>query len=137
MKDDGLLDTSNYPKGHSLFSRQVENKLGLFKDEAEGQVFDEWIFLRPKCYSLKNLNQVEVCKAKGVNLKGTKVKHKSYRRIYKQNTRMVVPQTRFITRNHQLYTQKSTKLALRCLDDKRFWTAKNRSSAYGHCNIGT
>ena len=137
MKDDGLLDTSNYPSNHSLFSRQVENKLGLFKDEAKGQLFEEWIFLRPKCYSLKYLNQVEVCKSKGVNLKGTMVKHDSYRTIYKENTRMTVPQTRFITRNHQLYTEKSTKMALRCLDDKRLWTAKNRSLAYGHRSIRT
>ena len=137
MQDDGQLDTSNYPADHPLYSTTVENKLGLYKDEACGKRFKEWIFLRPKCYSLKYRNNKEVLKAKGVNVKGTTLKHKNYKVVYKYNLVQSIPQTRFITRNHQLYTQKNTKVALKCLDDKRIWTAKNRSVAYGHWSVKT
>ena len=34
MQKGGLLDTSNYPTDSILFSRQYENKGGLFKDES-------------------------------------------------------------------------------------------------------
>ena len=53
MLHDGLLDTSNYPQNHPLYSRQFENKIGLVKDESAGvDSYVEWVFLRPKCYSL-------------------------------------------------------------------------------------
>lgn len=37
--------------------------------------------------------------------------------------------------NHQLYTYVDDKVALKCLDDKRFWIGSNKSYAYGHKDI--
>ena len=53
MKDDGLLDTSNYPKDHPLFSDAHKAQIGLVKDEMCGRAIREWVHLRPKCYSLE------------------------------------------------------------------------------------
>jgi len=46
-----------------------------------------------------------------------------------------IDQVKFGTKNHQLYTVKSKKVALHCLDDKRFWTSQNESLPYGHYSI--
>lgn len=53
MAQDGLLDTSNYPKHDPLYSTERKAKLGCIKDEAGGRRWREWIFLRPKCYAMK------------------------------------------------------------------------------------
>jgi len=53
MLRDGLLDSSNYPENHPLYSTKYRSKLGCVKDESCGKTFNEWIFLRPKCYSLR------------------------------------------------------------------------------------
>ena len=54
MIRDELLDTSNYPKDHPLFSSKFASQLGKFKDESAGIVhFTDCVFLRPKLYSLQ------------------------------------------------------------------------------------
>lgn len=66
MIRDELLDTSNFIDEHPLKSNKRKAKLGCVKDEGCGKTFDEWIFLRPKCYSLKMLDSSTKCTAKGV-----------------------------------------------------------------------
>ena len=121
MRMDGLLDTSNYPTDSALFSRQYENKIGLFKDESGGQEqYKEWVFLRPKCYSMKS---EEHCthKAKGV-LRSTKLSHEQYVEIFESfhpdlegalsPKRVCVERRRIGSTNHDVYTSLSNKLAL-------------------------
>jgi len=137
MHSDGLLDTSNYPKDHELYSRSYENKIGLFKDESKGRRYRQWVFLRPKCYSLKfddDDEYSEKLKAKGIILQDTNLTHSSYLNVYLNNTIVFVDQTKIVSKKHQLFTEKSTKKALQCLDDKRYWVGKNTSLAYGHYN---
>ena len=137
MRTDGLLDTSNYPIDHELFSREYENKLGLFKDEAKGRRYKEWIFLRPKCYSLKfddDKEKSEKLKAKGIILKDANLTHSSYKNVYLNNTVVRVDQRKIVSKNHQLFTERSKKKALQCLDNKRYWIGENTSLAYGHYN---
>ena len=62
------FDTSNYPPNHpsgipSGFNKKV---LGMFKDEAAGEVIDEFVGLRAKFYSYKMLEGEESKKCKGV-----------------------------------------------------------------------
>jgi len=137
MKSDGLLDTSNYPKDHELFSRDYENKLGLIKDESKGRKYKEWIFLRPKCYSLlfdDDEENSEKLKAKGISLKQTNLRHLDYKNVFLNNTIVIVDQSRIVSKKHQLFSEKTEKKALQCLDDKRYWTGENNSLAYGHYN---
>ena len=53
MKDDGLLDTSNYQPTDPLYSKSLVNVIGKYKDESKGLGFTEGIFLCLKCYSLE------------------------------------------------------------------------------------
>ena len=64
-------------------------------------------------------NEEETLKNKGVNLKDSLIIHDNYIDIYETGGSMTVDQVRFGTQNHQLYTIKSKKLALKCFDDKR------------------
>lgn len=56
---DEFMDYSNYPKDHSLYDESNKAQLGYFKNELGGNLkCDEFIGLRPKCYSL-NLTNVK------------------------------------------------------------------------------
>ena len=145
MQKDGLLDTSNYPTDSILFSRQYENKVGLFKDESGGkEEYKEWVFLRPKCYSMQCEDDSSSHKAKGVK-RGTKLTHQQYVDIFKSfhpdldpppsPKRVCVEQRRIGSVNHDVYTSLSSKLALGINDDKRAWTSPNSSLPYGHYRL--
>ena len=145
MIKDGLLDTSNYATDSPLFSRTFENRLGLFKDESGGQeTYKEWIFLRPKCYSMLCDDESSTHKAKGV-LRRTKLTHQQYVEIFRSfhpedpeappPKRICVDQRRFGSVIHQLLTSQNRKLALSVTDDKRKWIAPNTSLPYGHYRL--
>ena len=145
MKEDGLLDTSNYPPTSALFSKQFENKIGLFKDESGGvDDYVEWVFLRPKCYSMRCSNdQVSSHKAKGVK-KNTHLMHQQYIDVYNSfnptepthtPSCVTVEQRNIVSRTHQLQTITYTKCALSVRDDKRVWVSKNVSLPYGHYKL--
>ena len=151
MKTDGMLDTSNFPSDHPLYSNEVANKIGLFKDESGASiVYKEWLFLRPKCYSLLTITDEASKKAKGVvrSIVSNHLVHSDYKRIYEslfeqeddddgQPTPKVmrVDQKRIGSTNHQLYTMASSKVALSAVDDKRHWTSPNSSLPYGHFSL--
>ena len=139
MKADGLLDRSNYPISSALYSNCNENKLGLIKDESCGiEDYVEWVFLRPKCYSLLSRTK-ESHKAKGVT-KATRLNHIQYLRIYNTynpkephaSLSVQVQQRSIISKNHQLYTILYNKQALSIMDNKRVWLKPNESLPYGH-----
>ena len=49
------------------------------KDENKGKNnFKEWIFLRPKSYSLLREDMESIMKNKGINLKQSNIKHQDY-----------------------------------------------------------
>ena len=66
MIEDGLLDTSNYPKDHDLYSNKLNSKLGCIKDEFKGEICEEVILLAPKCYSFKMIGGKPKATAKGL-----------------------------------------------------------------------
>ena len=135
MIADELLDTSEYDAQHPLYSTRLKSVVGKFKDESQGKViYKEWIFLRPKCYSLLT-DSVQTVKAKGINTRFADLRHAQYKRVYKKHEELIVSQKRIGTSNHQLYTFKSKKLALSCNDDKRQWYQRNKSHAYGHFRL--
>ena len=140
MIADKLLDTSNYPANNPLYSVALANAIGKFKDESAGiHDYVDWIFLRPKLYSLHS--NVTTVKAKGINTRQSPLTHANFVAEYeslnndddnieKQPT--MVKQRRIGSINHQLYTFESTKIALSAVDDKRVWFEQNSSLAYGH-----
>jgi hypothetical protein len=145
MIRDCALDTSNYPTASTLYSKRFENKVGLFKDESGGsEKFKQWIFLRPKCYSMLHEDGSAHPKAKGVK-RGTTLLHQSYSEVFQSfhpedpeappAKRLRVDQRGIRSENHQLRTVAYSKIALSVLDDKRKWVSQNLSLPYGHYSL--
>jgi uncharacterized C2H2 Zn-finger protein len=134
MVTDELLDTSNYPKEHALYSTQFKAKLGFIKDESAAKQWQEWIFLRPKCYSLLAVDGNNHKRAKGIqrSVVTRKIKHEDYLKIWKGEDDKTVEVRRFQTYSHQVKTIRERKRALSLWEDKRVWVAPNNSVAYGH-----
>jgi len=144
MMHDGLLETSNYNPASPLFSKLHENEIGLFKDESGGKdVFMEWVFLRPKCYSMLTESNISKHRAKGVTRR-TPLLHQQYLDVYHsfhpddQQTppkRVSAGQHNFRSDNHSILTVSYNKVALSVVDDKRMWLTQNTSLPYGHYDL--
>ena len=151
MISDGLLDTSNYPSDHPLYSAQYTAKIGLFKDEGGGVAnYTDWVFLRPKQYSLlSDPDKYSSIKSKGVMLRqAPQIDHSSFvnhqlkrqrggEETAEEEGARSAKQRRIGSKNHQLYTMYCNKLVFsKQGDDKRYWLPdENTSLAYGHHRI--
>ncbi|NNK28360.1 MAG: hypothetical protein HKP06_08985 [Flavobacteriaceae bacterium] len=134
MKRDNLLDSSNFPPEHPLFSNENKAKLGCVKDESCGKSHLEWILLRPKAYSMKFIDSSELKRAKGVRratLRQT-IRHQDYVDCYHQQSIQSYEQRRIASRKHKIDTITYTKKSLSFFDDKRCWLSLNKSLPYGH-----
>ena len=80
MLSDGLLDSSNYPLSHTLYTDVGKAQLGRVKDECCGIPICDDVFLRPKCYSLLLSNGKNHKRAKGVqrSVLQREIKHIDY-----------------------------------------------------------
>ena len=75
FKDRGLFDFSEYPVNSKFFDQNNKKVLGKMKDEFKGQIISEFVGLKTKMYSLINVDDKEVSKAKGVH---KKTRHKEF-----------------------------------------------------------
>ena len=75
FKDEHLLDFSGYPKDSVYYEDSNKKVLGKMKDEFNDVRINEFVGLKSKMYSLIACNDLEVNKAKGVNLK---LEHNEY-----------------------------------------------------------
>jgi hypothetical protein len=136
MLNDGLLDSSNFPRDHKLYSDRYKAVLGCIKDELPGQVIREAVLLKPKCYSMqtvagyekKTAKEVQYCVRQGLP-------HAKYLEVYHCQLEIVRPVRRFSTKDHVVTTIEQQKWALSCTDTKRAWLDDNTSLPYGHFRI--
>ena len=69
FKHKHLFDFSNYPKDSKFFDQVNKKVIDKMKDEKEGKIIGEFVGLKPKIYSIKNIDDKESCAAKGVILR--------------------------------------------------------------------
>ena len=62
-----MFDFSNYPKDSKFFGETNKNVIGKIKDVSEGKIIDEFLGLKSKMYSMKNIDGKESNMAKGVD----------------------------------------------------------------------
>nr|DAC81386.1 TPA_asm: PolB [Parasteatoda house spider adintovirus] len=132
-----LYDTSDYPKHHFLHSEVNKKVLGKMKDELNGVVVVEFVGLRSKLYSILS-EDGEKKAAKGVvkSVRNKKLKHSSYIKCLFENSRVREKMKTIISKNHQLYSVTTNKLALCPLDDKRYILENGCDTfAHGHFRI--
>ena len=134
------FDTSNYPHNHpsgipSGFNKKV---LGLFKDEAAGEVTDEFVGLRAKLYSYKMLEGEESTKCKGVKKSVVKksITHEDYKKCLFTGKEQLRKMNIIRSHRHEIYTEEVNKVALCPIDDKRHILEDGaRTLALGHYRI--
>ena len=68
FKHKHLFDFSNYPKDSKFFDETNKKVIGKMKDESEGKIIDEFVGLKSKMYSMKNIDGKESNTAKGVKI---------------------------------------------------------------------
>ena len=63
-----MFDFSNYPKNSKFFDETNKKVIGKMKDESEGKIIDEFVGLKLKMNSMKNIDGKESNTARGVNI---------------------------------------------------------------------
>ena len=90
--------------------------IGKMKDESEGKIIGEFVGLKSKMYSMKNIDGKESNTAKGVNIATAFNEFKATlfnKKIIKHKMR------RIQGKKHKMGTYKINKISLSCFDDKR------------------
>ena len=112
-----MFDFSNYSKD-SKFSDLTDIKvIGKIKDVSEGKIIDEFLGLKSKMYSMKNIDGKESNTAKGVNIATEFNEFKDTlfnKKIIRHKMR------RIQSKKHKMGTYEINKISLSCFDDKRF-----------------
>ena len=116
------FDTSNYIHDRPLPIGVNKKVLGLMKDELGGGIITEFVALRPKAYSYKTEDNVELKKAKGTKkcIINKMLNFNDYKNCLFGNGKVLRSQQRFKSENHSVYTENINKIALSRDDDKSF-----------------
>jgi hypothetical protein len=137
----GLLDTSNYPATHPLYTNAHAGRLGAFKDEFGGQLVLELVFLRPKNYSFlyqphASTTTAEINRCKGVGRRvSSTLKHSQYYHALLARELLRVKNRRLASFAQKIYLVEEEKVALSFFDTKRAWTGLNTSLPFGHYQL--
>ena len=125
------FDTSNYEVNRPLPTGKNRKIIGLMKDELGGKINTEFVTLRPKTYSFLTDDGKEDKKTKGTKKCVIKkmVKFNDYKKCLLNDEVLLKPQQRFISKKHDVYTEKINKIALNNNDDKRI-VSLNKITSY-------
>lgn len=119
-----MFDTWDYTLNNNYGIIPHNNKVpGKFKDELAGEIVTEVVGLRSKCYALRTVGRIDkMKKAKGIrkNVVESKVSFEDYYDCIKNNCIAVRKQNSIRSKNHNVYTISTTKIALNPFDDKRY-----------------
>ena len=124
------FDTNDFPADHPAVLNGMpivlenKKKIGLMKDECGGLIMTEFVALKPKLYSFlleANEKIMEKQKAKGVKKCMIKksLRHANFVKCLMTGKNQMRKQTLFRSREHYLFTENMTKIALSAADDKR------------------
>ena len=129
------FDTSNFSYDRPLPIGMNKKVVGLIKDELGRGIINEFVALRPKAYSYRTDDLVELKKAKGTKKYVIKnmLKFEDYKNCLFGNGKVLRSQQRFKSENHAVFTECINKIALSCDDDKRIVNQDGiKSYPYGY-----
>jgi len=137
MCRDELLDSSNFPTTHPLYSNNHKAQLGCIKDESEGHSYLEWMLLKPKAYSMKCIHlKGEKKRAKGVKRANVReLLHEDYIKAFEEQKVLSLEQRRITSNLHHMETITFVKQSLNFYEDKRHWVSIDESLPYGHYSL--
>ena len=132
------FDTSSYCSNRPLPIGKNKKVIGLMKDELGGAIMTEFVALRPKLYSFRQLDGSEDKKCKGIKqcvIKKT-LTFEDYKNCLFNPTDVYRSQLMFRSTKHEVHTIEVNKVALNQDDDK--WISKKdgiSTLAYGHKSL--
>jgi hypothetical protein len=121
-----IIDFSNYPREHPLFSAKNKNQLGFWKSELEGGTMLKFCGLRSKTYAfvLENGESGERqvnSKCKGITRAyKKKITFENYLSCLQSFNKFSLTQYQIRAKNHNIFTAKIDKLCFSSFDDKRY-----------------
>ena len=135
LKD--IMDFSNLPKEHVLYSDANKGVLGKLKSECGVIPISEVVCLAPKSYSVLLDDGTTKSTCKGVKKHLQKnFRHEKYREILNGDSKPnQVVYNEIRTHKNELRTIRSEKRALTPRDIKRYHVSKHKSYGYGHPEI--
>ena len=117
------FDTSDYPSNHKSGILTGANKkvIGMFKDEVAGKQITHFVGLRPKLYSFKIEEEMEVRKCKGIkkNIIKKKIDFDDYVKCLFSGKKEMRSMNIIRSEKHDIYSKEVNKVALSNEDDKR------------------
>ena len=121
---DCLFDTSNIPKDHeSGLPSGVNQKIpGMFKDEADGKIIEEFVGLRAKLYSYRmfgSRKEIKTCKGVKTNVVKSTISFDDYKKCLFSGEQQHRTMTTLRSRKHDVFTEEINKVVLSANDDKR------------------
>jgi hypothetical protein len=143
------FDLSDYPKDHPLYDDKNKKVMGKFKNESVGEdkqlkinvvrYINEFIGLRAKLYTFTHDGEIKSHnKCKGV--KSCVVKKEitidDYRNTLYNRENKIIQQNGIRSYEHQLYTERVSKIALSCRDDK-VYICDDNVHTYNHGHYKT
>jgi hypothetical protein len=136
MKDnEELFDLSNYPKDHELYNPINKKVTGKFKNESIKPI-KEFVGLRAKLYTFTvDEENKSHNKAKGVkkSVAESKLSIIDYKNTLNTRKSLSVVQNGIRSKQHQLFSEMQTKVALSACDDKVYIESDNiRTKNFGH-----
>lgn len=133
---EGIMDFSNYPKTHEMFTDKNKGKLGFLKDEMCGNSIQAAACIRSKCYSLLLDQSEQVNRCKGVPRKQTNsIPFSEYKDVLFQARTTSGTVFRIKSRNHDVATVSQKRLFFTAFDDKRYYMCAIHSLPYGDWRI--
>jgi len=131
-------DMSEYDEGYQYYDETNKKVVGKLKDEKAKTIINEFVGVRPKCYSMLCNDGENSKKLKGVPKTVVKknIIHDDYRKCVLENETKNVQFEAIRCKSGKLtnYSLTQSKNALSNTDDKRVWDGIN-SLAYGHYEL--
>ena len=117
FKHKHLFDFSNLSKNSKFFDETNKTVIGKMKDESKGKINDEFVGLKSKMHSMKNIDGKETNRAKEVSVAN---EFKKFKHTLLNKKTMKHKMRRTQAKKHKLGTCKISIISLSCFNEKRF-----------------
>ena len=120
IKDE--LDASGYPKDHPLYSEENKKVIGKFKDELNGKIMNEIVYLKSKAYSytLTDLSEEKKLKGIGKTTINKDIKFDDYKDCLFNNKTKMNKMYTMNSSKHKMFVNEVNKISMSPFDDKRY-----------------
>ena len=129
-----LLFTDTDSLAYEIETEDFYKDIGMFKDEAGGQIIEEFVGLRAKLYAYKMWGKEEKrCKGVKKSVVKNNIKFDDYKTCLFTGKEQLRTMNVIRSHNHKIYTEEVNKVALSSNDDKRIILGDGvHTLAHGH-----